>query len=143
MKAERPENHTNISSGGLLGGPWGAPGPQEAFPCSRGCFFEVSEAISAAIGHEAWKCNVFGPLFVEMWVAFWLCFLACSVCRRRCYFAVFVCRVLVMCPLVVCRCLLCAEKAGTQNILQNPMEFNVFFQVGEGGRASRRRPITT
>ena len=30
MKAERPENHTNIASGGLLGGSGGAPGPQEA-----------------------------------------------------------------------------------------------------------------
>ena len=55
--------------------------------------------------------NVFG----QIWVAFLLFFLACSVCRRRCYFAVFVCRVLVIFPLVLCRCLLCAEKADTQN----------------------------
>ncbi len=30
MKAERPENHTKMASGGLLGGSGGALGPQEA-----------------------------------------------------------------------------------------------------------------
>ena len=89
MKAERPENHTKMASGGLLGGFWGAPGAQEAFlqmallhvepfwaapggvrrPSGEplgplwalsgrllalpGVFFEVSEAISEAVGQEA------------------------------------------------------------------------------------------
>ena len=30
MKAERPDNHSTIPSGGLLGGSGGAPGSQEA-----------------------------------------------------------------------------------------------------------------
>ena len=30
MKTEGPENHTKMVSGGLLGGSWGALGPQES-----------------------------------------------------------------------------------------------------------------
>ena len=54
MKAERPDNHSTIPSGGLLGGSGGAPGSQEAptyFPLMPfGPFLAAPKGVREASG---------------------------------------------------------------------------------------------
>ena len=71
----------------------------------------------------------FGDVFCQMWVSFWLVFLACSVRRRRCSFAVFVCSVLGRFSSCRSSLFVVRGKGGHAEHTVKPMEFHDFSKL--------------
>ena len=82
--------------------------------------------------------------FCRIWVPFLWIFLACSVRRRRCSLAVFVCSVLGRFSSCRSSLFVVRGKGGhAEHTIKKKQRDLMIFKVGQGGRASKRRPIMT